>query len=126
MSVIQNQLFSDGNTLIFQTLESQRFCRRCCRSCRHVFGWFDCDAAQLTVRAEIGSAVTPTQRLLPRAVGGLCRIPARSADELDKRRILTFGRIFSPTGSGAYPGGPRATAGSRRDCLAPGGDPPKI
>src|SRR5262249_28081579 len=89
------------DAVIFRSLESQRFCWRCCRSCRHVFGWFDCDVAQLTVRAEIGSAATPSQRLLPlcrRAVGGLSRIPAKSAVELDKRRILTFARFFRQLG----------------------------
>jgi hypothetical protein len=60
MSVIQNQLFSDNDAVIFRGLESQRFCWRCCRRCRDDFGWFvtamRANGTGRERRADIGSA----------------------------------------------------------------------
>jgi hypothetical protein len=51
--------------------------RRSCRRCRHDFGWFDSDVAQLTVRAETGTVSTAVS-----APSADFQIPARSTDEL--------------------------------------------
>ena len=61
-----------------------------------------------------------------RPVGELSRFQPDLRTSSDKRRVLTFGRIFLPTGSGAYRPGVLARAESRRDCRAERGPRVKI
>jgi len=72
------------------------------------------------VRAEIGTVSTAVA-----APSADFQIPERSTDEFGQAPHLAFGRIFSPTGSGAYPPHPLGRAESRSRSPAAPGAPPK-